>query len=111
MPNRESLVPSLLVMKNLWKVASLRWDTSVLLFVSSGSLTVLQSEASSPLVDGDAAVVVGVASLQEGLDARLHWDDRGGDWDQLVVRDGLKQRSQSDSRTSTSLRDLLLTLS
>lgn len=53
------------------------------------NLSLLESETFSPLLDGDVAVVVGVASLEEWLDAGLHWNDWSGDWDELVVGDGL----------------------
>ncbi|KAF1759797.1 hypothetical protein GCK72_016264 [Caenorhabditis remanei] len=53
-------------------------------------LSLLKSEAFSPFLDRDVSVVVGIASLKEWLDAGLHWDDWSGDWDQLVVGDGLE---------------------
>lgn len=53
------------------------------------NLSLLKSEAFSPLLDGDVSVVVGITSLEEWLDAGLHWDDWSGDWDEFVVGDGL----------------------
>ncbi|GMT25971.1 hypothetical protein PFISCL1PPCAC_17268, partial [Pristionchus fissidentatus] len=48
-------------------------------------LALLESEALAPLLEGDGSVAVDIALLEEGLDARLHGNDGGGDGDQLVV--------------------------
>lgn len=49
-------------------------------------VTFFQTEAHAPLLEGYLAIVVLVAGLEEGLDARLHLQHRGDQRDQLVVR-------------------------
>jgi len=54
---------------------------------SFDDLTLLKSETFAPFLEGDPVVVVGIASLEEGLDAGLHRHHGSGKRDELVVGD------------------------
>ena len=54
------------------------------LSIERDKLTLWKSQACAPLIEGDAALAVGVALVEEGGEAVLQGLDGGGDGEQLV---------------------------